>query len=320
MPPKKKKQQNANAGKTRNKPRAYVIGRGLDDGARAYRALLDDPCNSTMVYPTYGATNSGYLIRTKQFFSMNATAADFVFEWMPARYTCGLWGGANATGGALGNAAAAVVAPPFLTTSQVVGAYRGIAGCIKVQYSGTELNRGGMISLSTYDGANMTAGVGIEPSTAAAYASNALVMKRPGEPLEIKWIPGVVDASNWWEYNSTTGETQVYNTEGTCVTVSGVNIPPGTILLEITMVWEWQPNPSSLINQHMNGPASSNTYQEVLHTLGNLGEFAVGATRVGKAAYQGAQVMYNTAQRIANVLNPPGPRIISRNRPALLGY
>jgi hypothetical protein len=275
---KKKQQQQAK----KAKQVVMRVGRQLDDGARKWLALLADPCNADLVPPCYGGTGVGYLVRTRQIWAPNVSATDLVAEVTPS-YAAGVaglrWGWSATAGGSLGNVAQTSIAPFLLNNA--VGRYRAVAGCVTVLYTGTELERKGTVSMTLDSGTTL---LDAEPIGGNAYtwAAQMPTSFRMGSTAhEYRWVPSMQDSEFVKNSTEEVGNTTVSGAN--TITLVVTNATPGTFQLQITFVWEWQPEQEGGMNTGLvtlnRAPASRNSLPEILGALGNVGKFAFRAAQ-----------------------------------------
>lgn len=268
----RKKQQkpqsvNARKGALGVRPRAV-----LDKHALAYARLLEDPCRADLTYPVYSAGTAGYLTRVKQVVLLggNSGAADGYTAFVPggdADVTdmYGMWHhGWSAGGGALGVIAGAT-GPSFLR-STAVGSYRPIAGCLKVHYTGSELNRAGMISVGIVNQLQLAAGETILNPITAFVPSSAKTVRLGSEPHEVRWVP--TNATDQAFSSSTQPAAGGTFSFSTVVYVMAQGVPPGTCSVECDFVYEWQPDTTQGMEHTVEAPRSANTLADVLRVLG----------------------------------------------------
>jgi len=267
MPPKSKQK-----GKT-SKPKVYT---NLDAAAKKWLAVLRDPCGAPMTGPCYAGTGEGYLTRTKDVVSIHPDAVDGVIEFSPTATVLDLarFGYSTTVSGSLGVATQYGVAA-FLRNG-TVGRFRPVAACVKVLYIGTELNRSGMVGLNLSAGQTFATGEAISLSAPALMVNCGLTSRLvDGVPMEVKWAPSTDDG----RFISATGEEpDVVSYGGNSITIVYTGVPPGSLRLEFTAVWEWQP--SEEVNTGLvsvaRGPVTRNHMNEILLGLGDLATFAYG--------------------------------------------
>lgn len=239
--------------------------------------MLADPCNAPMVQPCYNGTGSGYFVRMRQIVDIPAAAKDFVMEFTPAGGTgnVGAWSWSDTVGGSLGNAANLSMGGIF--NSGFVGRARCVAGCAKILYTGTELNRSGIVGFSLDQGRSMAAGEPIAGTASTWLATTAHTERIGQREMEYRWLPGPGDEN----FRTTGGEelaTGEVNGGGIQIIISGIT--PATVRITLVSVWEWQPEQeqnTGLVTQNK-VPASRNSLNDVLRAIGDVGQFAVSAT------------------------------------------
>lgn len=271
-------------------------GAGLDAAALAYARLLEDPCRAELTHPVYMAGTSGYLTRIKQVvqLGLNPNAVDGYTAFQPGGLPTvtssmtGMWHGgwANAAGGTL-NTIAGTTGPAFLI-SATVGQYRPVAGCLKVHYTGSELNRAGLISVGICNQLQLANGeTGIGP-VATYVPSTARTARLGTEPHEVRWVPSVSQDMTFTGSSQPTSTSQVVGM-GTVIYVFAQGVPAGSCLVEVDFVYEWVPETSQGMTQSVQAPRSANTTADVLRALGSayggLTEFAT--SPLGKRVFGG---------------------------------
>lgn len=170
----------------------------LDNGARAYAMLLNDPCGASLVHPVYIGSDTGYLGRYSVNLTVNVTAGNTagVVYWQPNRMDT------NATNLQTGEtnspSTGIVIAPPvgttapgfsFLTTT--AGEQRCVAACMKVTYTGSELNRQGVLALASLNAQSMALGSAVIIDQMITVSQ--MTVRVPDRTVEVKWRPGAGD-------------------------------------------------------------------------------------------------------------------------------
>jgi len=274
------KRKNANAKPKGKRKGSRGATHALDAGAMAWARLLDDPCGAPLARPCYGLSASGTLTRVKQIVLLggNTGAVDgFTFFQPTGRVdltTSGCMVGHGysiTTGGALGVITGA--AGPSFLSSTMVGSYRPVAGCIKALYTGTELNRSGIISVGIWTENQLP--VGSTPSaTAYTLSLGALDRARTGERQhEVKWVPAM-PYDQVYAANASGAMGGVY-ANATVIWVAGYNVPAGSVSVEIDFVYEIIPE-AGYGAPSIEAAPSRNSAQQVLSFLS---EAAGGLTR-----------------------------------------
>lgn len=257
----------------------------LDAHALRYRALLADPCNAPLVAPPYEVAGSGYFIRVHQVLAL--ANVDGIVQFNPTGLSSStdsfaMWhiGSSASTGGALGTIGGNTGPNILYSTGGLVRAYRPVAGCIKLMYTGSELNRQGTIfPIISQKGPVLRSG-----RTSTSSLTNYLTAFGPGSRLgsrvhEVKWVPtNTIDEMFVGQSDGDDTLNAPYG--GTTVGFAYQNVPSGTLSVEMTFVYEWVP--VSYI-----GPSSStvaispsrNTVHDVLRSIGNVAGFVYGAVQ-----------------------------------------
>jgi len=296
LPPKKVK--------TASRPRTM-----LDQHALAYAKLLADPCGADLVHPPHMYGSSGYLTRLKAIVTAgnNGGAVDSYTAFVPTGDPNGVsslsqfqFGYSTTAGGALGTITGAS-GLNFLA-QPVVGQFRPVAGCAKVHYTGSELNRSGTVTLGVLPQLAIAAG---EVATAASnYVNNNMRTVRLGsEPHEVRWLPLSPADERWYSAD----ETLVPGTSdwGTSLVVYVQNAPAGSVTIEVDFVYEWVPGATQGITQTVIAPKSANTTKDVLrfvsNAAGGLAEFATSPS--------GKRVLGSVARGVYAVMNTVGPAL-----------
>lgn len=291
--------------KTARKNNSGVVSRiktQLDEGARQWLRLLSDPCRAPLVQPCYESAGTGLLFRAHSLFTPDPTATDFVLEFSPCQsgsFAC-RYGWSNTVGGPLGTAGNIEIGGLFGTTplTSPVGRARCAAACIKIVYTGKEVDRQGVIAGTLDAGVTYTWGETIAWKALEA-ASNMPKLERFGQQShEYRWFPGQADAE-FVAYDSEEGGNLEFN--GNSVQVALVGANPGKFYVDIVSVWEWQPKEelASGMVALLTRPPSSMTFNAITRAVGDLGRWAVAevgehmpaimASMAGPAARIGAQ-------------------------------
>lgn len=295
------KRQNGQKG-ARNATVARIRG-NLDAGASAWLRLLSDPCNAPLVPGCYNGMASGMLYRTRTTVNPGPSAVDAYIYFHPSgnigpEYCPLQWASTNTQGAAPSTAYGAKVFG-LPDGSQV----RCVAACMKVRYSGTELARQGEVGSSLTNDPpfiiGTTAGVAGTYPAAFQLLNSCQTLYRLGETKhEVRWVPANEDA-NFVETPITN-----FNTGNTVAFVVN-DFTPGKVLFDLTAVWEVIPNVNGGLVPTERAPTSSNTLNDVLRAIGNVGQWATDPTN--------QQSIYNVARTAMGA-----GRLISYAAPALL--
>lgn len=273
----------------------------LDESALKWRRLLEDPCGADLTPPCYAGTGTGYLIRNRTLINLPATAVDFIWEFCPSQGSLNCLGSSwsATTAGALGTAGISPIGG-ILDNASIVGRSRCIAACVKVMYTGTELARSGTVGYACDSGVTLISGEAISGNAVEWMAGMPHTERLGSRETEYRWVPGPGDEF-FRAQSFTSEESPTSEANGNALQVVINNAPPGTVQMQLVSVWEWQPAEEvsgyTRLVVGNRGPASSATLNDVLRSLGDLGEFAKnGFRQVGSAlAMRGIQYAKNTA-------------------------
>lgn len=244
MPPKKKvktKQQMQVARKRgpRQRPMPGAMA-GLDEPAKCWARLLNDPCNAPLCHPCYSGSNGGILVRSCTYANLTFTSstAGFIYLVPGAGFSYFATTALDTTAGTLPTSVATYV-PGYTYIANNAGSFRAAAACMKVTWGGTELNRQGYIRFGNVN----TSDIGIPGSTGYTVSglSNLFegATRMPEETLEIKWRPTDFDQQTSTLVN--TDSNQDIGRRG-AVGIAVSSVPTGSILIiETTVVYEYQP-------------------------------------------------------------------------------
>jgi hypothetical protein len=167
------------------------------------------------------------------------------------------------------------VTPLFFTTG-AVGSYRPVAGCIKVLYTGSELNRAGIVYAGYHTDSPWTFAGGTTKNVAEVMNTAGLARTRLSDHHEVRWIPGP-ESQEFIMTDLAGNEKEDVHNPG--ISLGVVGAPAGTISYEVTAVWEWMPDMTSSGNNGIvsapRAPSSSNTLNDVLRAVGHVGEFII---------------------------------------------
>lgn len=194
-------------------PRQSGAG-GFTTSATEYAQMLCDPCNATLKAPLYpGTTGSNVMRYRAETVLGDATTTACVVAYHPV---LGAWGRAVAGGTTqspllyLGDA---WPGDTFLNATISIASYRGVAGCMQVAYPGTEMNRGGYVSLGVINGKTVwnviaaASGGGGFPVTPASLLETLTHSQRmPVDEVECAWVPSFGDQEFGTQLGSATSD------------------------------------------------------------------------------------------------------------------
>jgi len=202
-----------------------------------------------------------------------ATAVDSVFQFCPA------WGtamftltSAATTGGALGLPTNPGV-PNFLLSS-AVGSYRCVAACVRPHYTGTELNRSGLVGTSLQAGPQLIVNTAPANAIGVYVASSQRIVRFGEEVHEARWFPQ--DSDGNFVTNSDPPGQNVQQLIGAAVVIAVQNAYVGTTTYEVNAVWEWSPNTNAGngLSNAIRAPRTAATLNTTLSKVKNIIAFA----------------------------------------------
>lgn len=289
----------------------------LDAGARAYAALLADPCNAPLAHPTYAGSEGAYVVRFETLNNYGIavpTTTSGVLHWVPGainpssgyNQTC-LYSESTSPGVATTMAAEATAFTPgatFLTTN--ASAYRCVAACMTVTWAGSELNRQGFVAVGNTQGSTITVGSSVAPGTVFALCSHSERM--PERSLEIKWRPGSFDQT-FSSISTPPTASEISRAGALSLFYDGTNAAGGGFIVKRTAVYEYIPSLAlGVAAVPTSRNTSNNTLDQVINFLDSAGDWMTSAYRVGS--------------RISNMAAyaAPGVRAVARaTAPLMLG-
>lgn len=268
-------------------------GEGLDAPARDFVRLLSDPCGAPLVGAPYGGVAGSNFYRFRNIIDPGSAAVDSSLQFCPSLVGISgavgngigaiQWGSTNTTGSAPGN----LYGTPLNNTigTGIIGGLRCVGACIRVMYTGSELNRQGQVALNItasplYNGLGTAAGVPQSLPTSPTLFQEMPNVSRLGEVIhEVKWVPGFNDQA--FVAVAEVTSTQVYPQAGTAIVAAVLNAPPGSIQYEVLSCWEATPNlQGGGIVSTVAAPKSRNTLNDILRAIGNITDFAVRAGNI----------------------------------------
>lgn len=262
-------------------PLARRLQSSLDRGAMEWLRLLEDPCNAPLVRGCFPGLSGGMLFRTRNEVGVGSLAVDSVLMFHPGGGPTGTyypiqWASSNATGASPATRYGVQVTGAWSAGSQV----RCVAACVKVRYTGKEVDRAGIVGhIMTNDPPFLDgtpAGVASTVPNCFALRASAQTVYRLGEAAhEVRWLPTFEDGSFIEDPIVT------YNT-GNAVGFVVTGATAGTIYYEVTAVWEVVPNTGTNVMPSMAPPPSNSTVNDVLRAIGDVGKWA---TDPGNASF-----------------------------------
>lgn len=235
---------------TRTQPKPRVqrpIGMQFNESARKYAALLADPCNGDLVTGPFGDGSGGMVGRfEREFFIVGgAGSTACAFAYSPHANNFAFASGAAITDTTTitwTNNTDATVPPGFSFMQSNAASVRPLACCMQVYWTGTELNRQGVVSVGrmpaeVFDDTTLTVA---RIRTASQYTE-----RTPDTYSEIVWRPQEQDT--YFTRVTGSGPSAITSfAQSTALVMTGAYLPADTPLrVRVVVVYEWIPDPMS---------------------------------------------------------------------------
>lgn len=300
----KRTSRKGKAQKTQGNEMVTRMKRGLDTHAREWLHLLSDPCNAPLTAGCYAGLGSGMLYRTRTIVNPGASATDAYCYFYPSNFAGNgyyplQWCSVNVSGTGPTNAYGATINGISGGTQM-----RCVAACLKLRYKGSELNRAGIVASHLTNDPTPVAGV--PAGTAGSYysaesvATTAQTTYRLGETQhEVRWAPTQEDGA-FREIGGPLSPTS----RGNAVGLIAYGYPAGTVVFELTAVWEIVPEAASGFVSPLIAPRSANTVNDVLKTIGDIGRWAT-----DPSTYKPWATIANTAVGVGRALVRAAPSV-----------
>lgn len=279
------------ARKPRRKIRTMVSGADTIDRVMGHTNMVMDPCNSK-ICPTAYRGQDGFVQRFCSTQSLVLTTqAAFLSVYYPAYNSVYL---------------AAVALPSTVITPIGYGtpgpgqafllanadSQRAVAGCTQVSYTGTELNRQGILYRGSIKASVFSNNFTLDQITALL----GHPMRVPDDTSEIKWIPSSIDEEYWSTGSASpdgAGDRNVIVTVGVGFTSSV------TFTFTNTLIAEWQPNFGLGIAANTPNTADAPAgFEHVKTSLAKAGNWWVNAAHTLEAGYKTASSVYQATRGV----------------------
>lgn len=274
----------------RRRPRPALVG---FENSRVYdhTNMVLDPCNAKIA-PTAYRGMDGFVQRFARNQTVNTgTDQCFISIYYP-QYN-GIFTSNVPTG--------ATVIPPVVFGTAGPGqsylltnsdAQRAVGACVDINYTGTELNRQGMLYMGSVKCSLFSAATTIDQLTTLLGHPQRV----PDGKSSVKWIPSPIDEEYWL-----TGPTSPDNSgDRNAIVVIGTGFTSASpFQLVTTLIAEWQPNAG--IGIASNNPNSHDTPGGLEHVRNNLqraGTWWVTAAHTLEAGYQTAKSVYRATRGV----------------------
>jgi hypothetical protein len=222
---------------------------GLNMAELAHARQLIDPCEAPLAPPVYGGSEGSAIVRVKGITAYNSGPTGNqpygVVYYHPTFGAYSMTG--LVAGGTLG---VDYDLYPVPTTYPTRTATRAIAGCLKVRFLGSELNRSGKVALGIVPGSfvweqlkQSNGGAGFPFTNDQVFASLEHSARMPVDGAEIVWQPGAIDAEFYEAttappIQSNTLEGLLARTNFVAVAWQGIGTDTCPIEIEVTSVVE----------------------------------------------------------------------------------
>lgn len=223
------------------------VSPNFGQAAAAYARLLADPCNGDLVPGPFGDGTGGMVARFEQEYLIQAGVGSTALAWAfaPSRAN---W--AATTTGTIGdstvitmtNNASPSLAPGFNFFASNASQIRPLSCCAQVYWTGSELNRQGIVSLGrvpaeVVNDSNLTVS---QLRTMSQY-----VERTPAGMAEIVWRPTEWDQV-FTEPPISGVPNSVAESRATALVITGSGLPSDQPLrIRVVVVYEWVPDPLS---------------------------------------------------------------------------
>lgn len=281
----------------------------LDSDAQRFLRLLRDPCRADLTGAPYGGIAGTNYFRFRSVVFPGAGAVDAICQFCPSLVgaqgssSAGIgaiqWASSNTGGASPGTLYGTQISSNFGGT--FMGSVRCVGACIRVLYTGSELNRAGLVGTSItttpiYNGAGTNAGVSVSTPAAAIIQVAQPHVERLGEVLhEVRWVPAFEDQNFVDLYTYPNAPNNFAPVTGSAIVASVVGAPAGQFQFEVITCWEACPTAAGGVVTSMSAPRSSNTLNEILRVIGNVTDFAVNAGNIIVPAIRSGLTLARTA-------------------------
>lgn len=263
---------------------------GLDQAGLAYARLLADPCNASLTHSVYGGADGTIIVKFQKYLSLDVgagTTAGYV-QWTPGvANTSGtdvLIGRGDSASSSV--AAAAIGGPASGDAGWLVfnaAAVRCIAGCMEVMYTGTELNRSGVVAVGNVSGSMLVEGGTTSVNSLKTVCQETFRM--PDRQVSVKWQPSSNDLL-WHDPSRPASGTELERKGSILMTWDGLNkdlVNPLQMSARLTAVYEIRPNMTFGMTTPPPPIVSRNDLTEVLSYLRSIGFRWIGNMVMGTA-------------------------------------
>lgn len=276
----------------KRRPRVLVANDALER-IQGHVSMVMDPCHSRLTPSAYRGQD-GFVQRFASTAALvTTTQSCFINLFYPAYnsvYTAAVALPTTAITGPLTYNTAGPGQSFLLTNAD---AQRAVAACMQVDYTGTELNRQGLLYRGILKSSVFNAPSFTLDQIAAMLGSP---MRVPDNTSEVKWIPASVE-EEYWASGSTAPES--LGDRNVLVTVGLGFTSAVAFQFTHTLIAEWQPNQGlGLAANSPNTADSPAGFEHVKTSLARAGNWWLSAARGVENAYQTAASVYQATRGV----------------------
>lgn len=259
-----------------------------DPRVRAWDNLLRDPCGGQLAYPCYGGIDTGYLIRTVDYYQPIIVGSytlgapgrvNFVLQYTPLNLSAN--SGVNVSGQLSGvglPSFSGIGLSDFITNSAAVKRYRPVAACLKFTPNGPYNSRAGVVAMAATPGVEFAATVTRSFSDIRAVCQH--FAPNGSEAHEVRWLPTAADETftDLTSANNTAAGTVLMVLDGVDATATSITQMTVNGYIEIVTAWEWVPEATGGLTISPKAPLPY-TSQQVLSTISDLSKYVYEGVR-----------------------------------------
>lgn len=279
-------------GAKRGRARGVLVARSeLVERVSGHTDMVLDPCNSRIT-PTAYRGQDGFVQRFAKTQAFTTTTEScFINIFYPAYNSIFTYAvGSPSSGVAPVSYGIAGPGQAYLLSS--ADGMRPIGACVEVDYTGTELNRQGLLYMGSVKSSVFDSVFNLDQITALL----GHPIRVPDSTASVKWIPSPSDEEYW---NVGAGVPGNGGDRNVIVTVGIGFTDPVSFQLTTTLIAEWQPNFG--LGIAANSPNSVDVPGGIEHVRSNLaraGNWWIGAAHSLERGYQTARGIYNATRGV----------------------
>lgn len=232
-----KNPNNAKRRKPKGRGKPTLRGESVEEGLHGHLKMVMDPCASLLTQSAY-AGQRGIVQRFSSTWGVN-TGLDnsVVYGFSPGGMREFFFQGSNAT----------LFTPTFTQSTNMPGIgflnsnasqARCVSACIRLNWSGSELNRSGSLAIGTVSGGQINTLPVLSNSCDRIYNMLQKKMRVPDGVVEIKWNPSTPDEV--YQEPALTASAENFN-DKTMMVFCSIGLPAATFTVTTTVIYEWVP-------------------------------------------------------------------------------